>query len=69
MIETGKSNSMPKEKDTDTFLTGANVDDGENANEIHIDSIENSQALVEQNLMNNLAMKKGKKNRVGNQSL
>ena len=40
-----------KEKDTDTFLTGTNVDDEQN-----IDSIENSQALVEQNLMNNSAI-------------
>lgn len=42
---------QPYEKDTDTFLTGANID--ETQKEIQIDSLENSQALVEQNLMQN----------------
>lgn len=48
MIE---SAPQEKEKDTDTFLTGANIDDDDK-----IDSIENSQALVEQNLMANAAL-------------
>ena len=40
-----------KEKDTDTFLTGANVDEHPTKQqEFNIESIENSQALVEQNL-------------------
>jgi hypothetical protein len=38
------------EKDTDTFLTNAHVDD---KNKTEVDNFENSQALVEQNLMNN----------------
>lgn len=46
MIEPIQSDSQPREKDTDTFLTGANIDDAE-GKEIRIDSIENSQALVE----------------------
>lgn len=41
MIEPGLTESQPREKDTDTFLTGANIEDGENK-EINIDSIENS---------------------------
>ena len=39
------------EKDTDTFLTGAKVDDKNNLS--NFDSIENSQALVEQHLQSN----------------
>jgi hypothetical protein len=42
MIDHGISDSQPREKDTDTFLTGANVEDAENGQEIRIDSIENS---------------------------
>ena len=41
-----------KEKDTDTFLTGANVDEYK-ADDFNIESVENSQALVEQNLLKN----------------
>ena len=40
MIETGLSNPHPKEKDTDTFLTGTNIEDADNENVI--DNIENS---------------------------
>lgn len=40
MIETGKSATQPREKDTDTFLTGTNIEDAENENVI--DNIENS---------------------------
>lgn len=39
------------EKDTDTFLTGTNIE--ETLKEVNLDSIEKSQALVEQNLMEN----------------
>ena len=46
MIEQNKGE---REKDTDTFLTGANIDE----KEVNVESIENSQALVEQNLLNN----------------
>jgi len=40
MIEGGGTTSND-EKDTDTFLTGTNVQDG------NVDNMENSQALVE----------------------
>lgn len=39
------------EKDTDTFLTGAKIEDKNNLS--NFDSIENSQALVEQHLQSN----------------
>lgn len=67
MIESAQLESQPREKDTDTFLTGTNIDEPENKG-INIDDIENSQALVEQNLMANQAMKKASKGRIGNQS-
>ena len=41
------------EKDTDTFLTGANLDAAQQREEAEYDSMENSKALVEQNLANN----------------
>jgi hypothetical protein len=47
MIEAG--NNSADEKDTETFLTGANVDDKKHL----YDNMENSQALVEQNIINN----------------
>jgi len=41
MIEPGQPEPQPREKDTDTFLTGANIEETENKG-INIDSIENS---------------------------
>ena len=41
MIESAQQESQPREKDTDTFLTGANIDEPENEG-INIESIENS---------------------------
>ena len=41
MLEPAMQESQPREKDTDTFLTGTNIEEGENK-EINIDSIENS---------------------------
>lgn len=49
----GKSIDFGNEKDVDnTFLTGANIDHTQK-NNVQIDNFENSQALVEQNLLNN----------------
>ena len=47
-LENGKA---PLEKDTDTFLTGAKIDEKDPTD--NVDSLENAQALVEQNLMSN----------------
>lgn len=49
MIE-GAAVGSGDEKDTDTFLTGTNVEDKKN-----FDNVENSQALVEQNIGNSNA--------------
>lgn len=59
----GYNSSDSQEKDTNTFLTGANVVETKKE-EINVDSLENSQALVEQNMMNNPNYK-----RLGNKSL
>lgn len=42
-----------------TFLTGANIEEKlEKLEDDNIDNVENSQAIVEQNLMNNPTMQK-----------
>lgn len=42
-----------------TFLTGANIDEKlDDLHESNIDNIENSQAIVEQNLLNNPQLNK-----------
>ena len=43
-----------KEKDTDTFITGTNIDPTAN-----IDNIENAQAIVEQNMNNSQSRRRG----------
>lgn len=48
----GYNSSESHEKDTNTFLTGADVP-AKQHDEMNVDSLENMQALVEQNMMNN----------------
>lgn len=52
-IEVG--NNSQDEQDTDTFLTGTNIEQ----KKPHYDNFENSQALVEQNIINSQQQKRG----------
>lgn len=57
MIENNLSQPRDENLKDNTFLTGANIEEKlDQIDQENLDNVENSQAIVEQNLMNNPTM-------------